>query len=185
MLNPRQEKIVQFLSEEGFAKIEILAERHEVSNETIRRDLLVLEEEGYVNRMRGGARYDNLRAKEKKYEFRTQRNFAEKRAIARLAAEFVSDGDTIAINTGTSTLEMAKELVEKNFLTVITNSVDVASLIAENDNNKVYLPGGLLRNSGGACRERCAVNLFPVFRLIKPFSVSAESLPRAVLLNIM
>jgi len=155
-MNPRQEKIVQYLSEEGYGKIEVFAEKFEVSNETIRRDLLALEQEAYINRVRGGARYDNLRAKEKKYEVRTQRNFREKRAIAKLAAEYISDGDTIAINTGTSTLELAKEIVNRNYLTVITNSVDVASLIVENDLNKVYLPGGLLRNSGrGISGEMC------------------------------
>jgi len=156
MLNPRQEKIVPHLSEENFSKIETLAGIFGVSAETIRRDLLILEKESYIKRIRGGAKYDNLRAQEKKYEIRTQKNFTEKRAIARLAGEYIEAGDTIAINTGTSTLELAKVIADKNYLTVITNSVDVAAMIVENETSKVYMPGGLLRNHGrGLSGEMC------------------------------
>lgn len=156
MLNSRQEDILQFLLEENFAKVEVLANRFEVSIETIRRDLLRLENESYIKRVHGGAKIDNLRAKEKQYEDRTQRNFSEKKAIAREAAKFIHNGDTIVMNTGTSTLELAKLLQDRENLTVITNSVDVACVIVENEANKVYMPGGLLRKCGrGTSGEMC------------------------------
>ena len=147
-LNPRQEKIVQYLMEENYAKVETLASMHGVSAETIRRDLLFLEKEAYIKRTHGGAMYDNLRSREKEYQTRTQRNFAEKRAIAALVAEKINNGDTLALNTGTSTLEVAKALKNRNNLTIVTNSLDVAIELVENDSNNVYLVGGRLRKSG-------------------------------------
>ena len=118
-LNSRQEQIVQYLVENHFAKVESLVEVFGVSNETIRRDLKKLEQESFIIRTHGGAQYDNLRAREKQYEIRAQRNFAEKKSIARLAASYVKDGDSIVLNTGTSTLLLAKELGNRNNLIVI------------------------------------------------------------------
>ncbi len=160
MLNKRQEKIVAYLSEENFAKAERLAARFEVSNETIRRDLLLLESEGYIKRTHGGAEFDNLRAQEKQYETRTQRNFEEKKALARLAADFIKDGDTLAMNTGTSTLELARLLAKKNHLTIITNSLDIAVTIGKNPTHNVYIPGGHLRMEGrGLSGAMCCEDL--------------------------
>lgn len=160
-LNSRQEKIVQFLLEENFVKVESLASMFDVSNETIRRDLLLLEQEAYIKRVHGGAIYDNLRAKEREYEARTQRNFIEKREIAKLAAQYIFNGDTLVMNTGTSTFELARALSDKKNLTVITNSVDVANTLVENESNNIYLAGGNLRKSGhgisgSACCEYIA-----------------------------
>lgn len=169
VLNSRQEKIVQYLIEHNFAKVETLVQVFGVSNETIRRDLKRLEQETFIIRSHGGAQYDNLRAKEKQYEMRTQRNFAEKRAIAKLAATYVMDGDSIVINTGTSTLELANELVSKSNLTVITNSVDVANVIVENESNEVYLAGGRLRKGGRGLSGDATCEFISRFQVDKVF----------------
>ena len=68
MYNKRQKEIIRFLSEAKFAKMEQLAEQFQVSLETIRRDLLELEKDSSIKRVRGGAVYNNLRAKEMEYE---------------------------------------------------------------------------------------------------------------------
>ncbi len=159
-MNKRQEKEVAYLAEENFVKVEQLAKRYNVSNETIRRDLLLLEAEGYIRRTHGGAEFDNLRAQEKQYETRTQRNFEEKKALAALAFDFIEDGDTLAMNTGTSTLELAKLLVKRNHLTIITNSLDIAVTIGRNPSNNIYLPGGYLRMEGrGLSGAMCCEDL--------------------------
>ena len=92
MLNERQKEIVKYLSEEKRDKVENLAERFKVSIETIRRDLIILEKESYIRRIHGGAVYGNLRGQELVYEERSERNFSEKRGIARLATDYTSDG---------------------------------------------------------------------------------------------
>ena len=70
MYNKRQKEIIRFLSEAKFAKMERLAEQFQVSLETIRRDLLELEKDSSIKRVRGGAVYNNLRAKEMEYKKR-------------------------------------------------------------------------------------------------------------------
>lgn len=169
VLNLRQEKIVQYLMEKNFEKAEVLAQVFQVSSETIRRDLKKLEDGAYIKRTHGGAQYDNLRSKEKRYEERMQRYFAEKKAIASEAARYVNNGDSLMLNTGTSTLELARALREKNGLTVITNSVDVANVIVENESNQVYLPGGILRKSGKGLSGDICCEFLSRFQVDKVF----------------
>ena len=133
MQNKRQGEIVRYLSEVKFSKIEQLAEVFQVSIETIRRDLLELEKDSSIKRIRGGAVYNNLRAQEMEFERKLEKNQMEKQAIARLASEYINDGDAIAMSNGTTSLALARCLAErKNQLTVITNSPDVAIVLNEN-----------------------------------------------------
>lgn len=148
MLNFRQKEMERYLSVEQTAKVEQLAQHFQVSIETIRRDIKVLEKEAALKRVHGGVVYNNLRAREVQYEQRVKKNYKEKVAIARLAASFVEDGDTVAINTGTSTLEVAKCIQKKNDLTIVTNSLDIAALLVQNESNHIYLLGGELRKAG-------------------------------------
>ena len=146
MQNKRQGEIVRYLSEVKFSKIEQLAEVFQVSIETIRRDLLELEKDASIKRIRGGAVYNNLRAQEMEFERKLEKNQMEKQAIARLASEYINDGDAIAMSNGTTSLALARCLAErKNQLTVITNSPDVAIVLNENKTSSVYLTSGYLR----------------------------------------
>ena len=146
MYNKRQKEIIRFLSEAKFAKMEQLAEQFQVSLETIRRDLLELEKDSSIKRVRGGAVYNNLRAKEMEYEKKMENNQVEKHAIAKLAAEYINDGDAVAMNNGTANLELARCLLDtKERLTVVTNSPDIAMVLIGNESNSVYLTAGRLR----------------------------------------
>lgn len=146
MYNKRQKEIIRHLSEVKFAKTEQLAEHFEVSLETIRRDLLELEKDTSIKRIRGGAVYHNLRAREMEYEKKMENNQIEKSAIARLAAGYINDGDAIAMNNGTTNLELARCLLEtRERLTIVTNSPDIAMVLIGNESNSVYLTGGRLR----------------------------------------
>lgn len=169
MLNERQRKMMQYLSEEGFVKVETFSKMFQVSGETIRRDLKLLEANDYIKRVHGGVLYENQRSKEKTYDARTQRNFAEKRAIARLAAQYVENGDSIAMNTGTSTLELAYELAKKERLTVVTNSMEVARVIVENKTHEVYLAGGCLRKEGYGLSGELCCEFLSMFHVDKVF----------------
>jgi len=159
MLNKRQNEIVQFLAEAKTAKIEQLSKAFGVSAETIRRDIMELEKESAVKRIRGGAAYNNYRAQEIDYEKRMGHNPVEKRAIARLAAGYIHDGDALAINNGTSNLEFARVLKDcRENLTVVTNSPMIAFMLNENPTHQVFLPSGSLRRHnkslvGGLCLD--------------------------------
>lgn len=159
MYRKRQEEIVRYLSENRFARIEWLAEAFGVSAETIRRDLMVLEKDSAVKRVRGGAVYSSLRAQEMEYEKRMESSQPEKRAIARLAEEYIQDGDALVMNNGTSNLELAALLRDSaKSLTVVTNSPQIAILLNENKRHSVYLTAGYLRKHnkslvGSICSE--------------------------------
>lgn len=159
MLNKRQNEIVLFLAEAKTAKIEQLSKVFEVSVETIRRDLLELERESAVKRIRGGAVFNNYRAQEIEYEKRMGHNQVEKQAIARLAAKYINDGDALAINNGTSNIELA-HIIKKTHknLTIITNSPTIAFTLNENETHQIFLPAGNLRRHnkslvGGICLD--------------------------------
>lgn len=146
MYSERQREMLRYLSEVKFAKVEHLADLFHVSIETIRRDLLELEKDSSVKRIRGGATYSSFRAKELEFSKKMESNQQEKQAIAQAAAEYINDGDAIAMNNGTANLELARCLLEtKERLTVVTNSPDIAMVLIGNESNSVYLTAGRLR----------------------------------------
>lgn len=170
MFSKRQEAILRYLSENRFSRIEWMAELFHVSAETIRRDLMELERDSSIKRVRGGAVYSSLRAQEMEYEKRMETNQPEKRAIARLACEYIQEGDAIVMNNGTSNLALAGLLRESSkSLTIVTNSPQIAIVLNENKNHSVYLTAGYLRKHnkslvGSICGE--CLNYFKVDKTI-------------------
>lgn len=159
MYNERQKAIIKYLFEMRFAKAEQLAEQFGVSLETIRRDLKELEKGSSIRRIRGGAVYNNLRAKEQDFEKKVESNQKDKLAIANLAVNYIDDGDAIAMNNGSTTLVAAICLRDSRCrLTVVTNSPDIAMILSENESNQVFLTSGYLRKhnkslTGGMCND--------------------------------
>lgn len=159
MYNKRQCDIIRYLSEVKYAKAEQLAALYQVSMETIRRDLVDLEKDSSIKRIRGGAVYNNLRAKELEYAKKMEHNQQEKYLIAKIADEYINDGDAIAINNGSTTYALAKCLqYTKKSLTIVTNSPDIALILSEGEENQVFLTSGYLRKHnksliGGMCNE--------------------------------
>ncbi len=158
MQNVRKKQILNYLIEKRSARVEELAAHFDVSAETIRRDLLEFEQQGFIKRYRGGALLSGLRSREVPFELRISIDGIEKKAIADKVASLVKDGDSVAMNVGTTTYMIAEQLVEKKNLTVVTNSFDVAKILAENPTSDVYVIGGKLRGdvlgtSGGLGSE--------------------------------
>ena len=140
MYSERQREMLRYLSEVKFAKVEHLADLFHVSIETIRRDLLELEKDSSVKRIRGGATYSSFRAKELEFSKKMESNQQEKLAIAQAAAEYINDGDAIAMNNGSTTLSLARYLLKsRKMLTVVTNSPDIALILSDNESNQIYL----------------------------------------------
>jgi DeoR/GlpR family transcriptional regulator of sugar metabolism len=145
MENPRAKEILEYLGKKSPLTIEELSNLLPVSAVTIRRDLIDLEKDGLIIRQRGGASLRGLGI-EPLFNQRQKQNIELKKQIAKFAAEQISEGEVIALDVGTTTAELAKELIKKNNLTIFTNSFQVASILSRSQHN-VYLVGGFIRKS--------------------------------------
>ena len=142
----RHEWILNELRQAGSVRVTELAARLEVSDMTIRRDLDLLAENGVLTKVHGGATIrDQHSADEPGFEAKSLRNTAEKLAIAAAASQLVGPGDAIGITAGTTTWQLAYQLVGVPELTVVTNSVRVADVFhrAPRADRTVVLTGGV------------------------------------------
>jgi DeoR family transcriptional regulator of aga operon len=162
----RRLAILAHLEEEGEVRVTELSESLGVSPVTIRNDLRQLERKNMLLRARGGAMkftapyvgYDySLSDKQKK-------NLLEKKKIAKSAAGLIEEGNTIILDSGSTTFELAKNLERFETLTVITNAVNVANYLSGMKNINVIVPGGILRQNSlslvGIMAERGFRNYF-------------------------
>lgn len=142
----RRAWILAELDRDGTVKVSDLVDLLDVSDMTVRRDLVVLQRQGLLEKVHGGAL---ARAEpsttEPGFEANSARRLAEKAAIAAHAASLVQPGSAIAISAGTTTHAFARHLVDIPRLTVVTNSVWVADVLhrSGNDTMSVLLTGGL------------------------------------------
>jgi DeoR family glycerol-3-phosphate regulon repressor len=148
-LSKRHGEILRLLQQEGTISISSLASRLGVSLETVRRDVKPLSDHGSIVKMHGAVGLPAL-AGEAPFERRMRENAEAKRAIARHVAATIRDGDSVMLDTGTTTSFLARELLGHRQLTVVTNSSDIARTLATVNGNKVYMAGGELRSDNGA-----------------------------------
>lgn len=142
----RQRKIAQMLDESSSLKVTELAEAFDVSESTIRRDLQELEERNLLKRTHGGAVGIQRRGFEPSFKEKREEFFRDKEKIGELAERLVEDGDSVILDTGTTTLEIAKRIKSKK-LTVITNSLDIAEELSDMENIELIMTGGTLRGN--------------------------------------
>jgi DeoR/GlpR family transcriptional regulator of sugar metabolism len=112
---------------------------------TIRRDFDILERGGYLRRVHGGAITDHSRSYEPSFLVRAAVNKELKERIGKAAAELVTPGDSLILDVGTTTLEIAHNLTNKKELTIITACFQIANVLAGNSNIRLILAGGILR----------------------------------------
>jgi len=141
IVEERRTRLLELVRERGFAALPDLAELLEVSESTVRRDLEALEDSGQAKRTHGGVFYTGASPKLPHFDQLQPANWDRKRAVARKAAELVSDGDTVLLDGGTSTYEVARLLVGRP-LQIVTNSLPTANLFASNTNTDLVLLGG-------------------------------------------
>ena len=138
----RRSQIMDMVRERGRVVVDDLAELLDVSRESIRRDLNALSTQGQVRKFHGGAEYPHT-DRESAYRVRMTENVQAKRQIARRAAALFADGDTVFVDTGTTTEYFSEELAKVSGISVITNSsVISANLAGSEADNQVYLIGG-------------------------------------------
>lgn len=147
MLNqPRLDEILRRLAQNQRVLVVDLAQDLHVSDETIRRDLKYLEEQGKLRRIHGGAILPRNNV-EQPLEVRSKIKPQAKAQVAQLAAGLVREGMSLFIDTGTTTLALAARLTGFGQLNVVTNSLDIAQLLAQQSNNRIIVtPGDLRRN---------------------------------------
>ncbi|USK68645.1 DeoR/GlpR family DNA-binding transcription regulator [Peribacillus asahii] len=141
----RHQKIESFLKQHKAVKAAELASLLNVSIDTVRRDLETLEKKGTVKRVHGGAilKQNNNNVLNKLFNEREVKNLENKQEVAALAVELIEEGQAIALNGGTTTIEIAKVLVEKfQRLTIITNDIRILSILGANKHFNVILSGG-------------------------------------------
>lgn len=137
-------RIVKFLEQNKTATFSDLSEVVEVSVGTVRRDLKELEENGSLKIVRGGAIYRSDDLTRQVFDIRGIEHKAEKQELARLVETVVVDGQTIALNSGTTNIEVAKFLVKNYYrLTIITNNLRIIDILKQGKDFTIIVPGGV------------------------------------------
>jgi DeoR/GlpR family transcriptional regulator of sugar metabolism len=152
LVDQRRQQILEITENSGFVALSELVERVGVSESTVRRDLDYLDGIGQIRRTRGGAAYigDSITP----FEVRKTRAKQQKEDVAAAAAALVQPGETVLLDGGTTTLEVAKRLVGKP-LQVVTNSLPIVNVLVTSPQTELIVIGGFLYPKTG-------VNLGPI-----------------------
>jgi DeoR family transcriptional regulator, glycerol-3-phosphate regulon repressor len=177
LLSKRHTELLKILGNEGTIAIADLAARFDVTLETIRRDLKPLADSGRIVKMHGAVCLPGEMA-EAPFQKRMRENADAKRLIGKRAASTIKDGDSLMLDTGTTTSFVARELLAHRRLTVITNSTDIARTLASINGNKVFMAGGELRADSGASFGASAVAFLGQFH-VKHAIISAGAIDAA------
>tara|TARA_R110002096_G_scaffold13376_3_gene47439 strand:+ start:5951 stop:6760 length:810 start_codon:yes stop_codon:yes gene_type:complete len=155
---PRRRRILEWIQEEGAARVRDLAAAFQVSEATIRQDLERLETEGLITREHGGAFLNPVSPQVGAMTLHHQENMDKKARIGALAASLVKNNETIILDAGTTTTEVAMRLTGRKNLTVITNALNIGIVLGSVPGFAVHMPGGqfkapTLSLSGDKCVE--------------------------------
>lgn len=142
LANQRRDKILELIREDGQAKVMDLSRIFKVTEVTIRQDLERMEKDGDIVREHGGAYLKNIDTNVRNFSLQNQENMDLKLKIAKKAIEFINEGDTIILDSGSTTTELAKLMENFNNLTVITNAMNIALILGANAGINVIVTGG-------------------------------------------
>lgn len=143
----RQHAIADLISHTGQATVEELAQQFAVSSATIRRDLEDLHQQGRIQRAHGGALRIQRAMPETPLLYRASDASDAKRRIGIAAAALIPDGATVILTSGTTTAEVARALIERTHLTVITNALNIVNILIDAPGVTLIVLGGVLRRS--------------------------------------
>lgn len=171
--NQRREKILELIREDGHAKVLDLSRIFKVTEVTIRQDLEKLENEGSIMREHGGAYLKNMDLNVRNFSLQNQDNLAEKMMIARKALEFIEEGDTIILDSGSTTSELAKIITGFRNLTVITNALNIGLLLGAEPGINVIITGGEFKAPTLSLTGQKAADFFQNLHVDKLFLATA------------
>lgn len=141
----RLAKMVEYIEKNTYVNIHQLVAEFSVSKATIRRDLETLAANGEIQLTHGGAKHIRETERELPYDEKRKTNSDEKSRIGKAACDLIQEGDTVIIDTGTTTREMVKYLLSRQHIHVITNDVLIAAELAANTGIDITLTGGSIR----------------------------------------
>lgn len=142
----RRTKILMLFKEQDVITISELMNTFEISIETVRRDLNLLEKQGKIEKVYGGAKLKQANFDEPTMDHRMTNRLSYKEIIGKKCAEFIEDGDCVFIDSGSTTYQIAKHIKDKKRLTIITNSLPVVNELSQTDFDIIII-GGRFRNS--------------------------------------
>ena len=142
LAEPRRMKILEWLQEEGSARVRDLSAAFAVSEATIRQDLERLDSEGYITREHGGAYLRSVPQQVQSMTLQHGQNMDKKLRIGMAAAALVGDNETIIIDSGTTTTQFAENLKVRRDLNIITNALNIALILGAMPTNTVHMPAG-------------------------------------------
>lgn len=166
----RRGEILQKIMLEGKVVVSELAEKYDVTEETIRRDLEKLESDGYAKKTYGGAvRNDNMTS-ELPYTVRKQTNVSGKKYIAEIIGSLIADGDSLLLDASSTALFTAKSIATKHNLTLVTNSVEILLDLPQGHDWNIVSTGGMYRSESmsffGAAAESVVSKYFADYAIL-------------------
>nr|WP_303652695.1 DeoR/GlpR family DNA-binding transcription regulator [Paludisphaera mucosa] len=164
----RRRRLRELISKQGYATLDELVRALNVSESTVRRDLEALDLSGAVRRTHGGAVYSGEARGMPAFDERTHTAMAEKRAIGEATADLIEDGDTVLLDGGTTTLEVARALLAREIhVQVVTNSLPIAQLVASSPQTDLILIGGYVYPRTGVALGPLAIAMMQGIRVRK------------------
>lgn len=142
----RQQKIIDLLKTHNVLKITELTQALNISTDTLRRDLNLLEKQGKIEKIYGGAKIAESKFFESSMEERMVSHLEEKEKIAKKCTEHIEDGDCIYLDSGSTTLQIAKYIKDKKNLTVVTNSIPIINELMNSSIELIIIGGKIRRN---------------------------------------
>jgi len=160
----RQKKILDLVKGQGFVSIDALSQNFMVTSQTIRRDINELSSRGLVRRFHGGA---GLPSSVENVAYTTRKVFchAGKIQIARLLACHIPNQASLFVDIGTTTEEVAKALLDHKGLRVITNNLNVATILSENESFEVIVTGGVVRSRDSGVTGEATIDFIKQFKI--------------------
>ena len=148
--NERQNEIIKLLTGEGYLTVHQLSKLLFTSESSIRRDLAALESQGMVSRSYGGVALTHSTSQILPFTTRAHQNIAAKKVIAKKAAQLVQDGNIVFLDQSSSAFFVAYELLKKSNITVVTNNIEILSLLSQSEIHTIS-SGGSLSTSNRNC----------------------------------
>jgi DeoR/GlpR family transcriptional regulator of sugar metabolism len=173
LANQRREKIVELIKEDGSAKVLDLSKLFTVTEVTIRQDLEKLEKDGLIIRTHGGAYLKNINDQVQTLSISHQDHLDKKASIAEKCLEFIESGDTIILDSGSTTTEIAKKLKGFQNLKVITNALNIAILLGAEPGIEVIVTGGEFKPPTLSLTGQKAADFFKGLHIQKLFLATA------------
>ena len=173
LANQRREKIFELVQEDGSAKVIDLAKIFKVTEVTIRQDLEKLEKDGLVIKEHGGAFLKNIKDQVQAFTLGHRENIDKKERIAKKCLEYIESGDSIILDSGSTTTEIAKNLKGFKNLTVITNALNIALMLGAEPGIELIVTGGEFKPPTLSLTGQKAADFFKGINVQKLFLATA------------